>query len=78
MPRYYFHIREDRRVIEDHEGAECPDAKSAVDEAVLAAREMVSDMLACGMTVDGEELLICDEYGRQIANVPIKSAFLLN
>lgn len=78
MPRYYFHIRENRRIIEDSDGAELPDLASAKQEAVLAARELLTDMLRCGMTIDGEEFLICDEYGNQVAKIPIKSAFLLN
>jgi Domain of unknown function (DUF6894) len=42
MPRYYFHIEDDRTEI-DHEGVELRDTAAARDEAVRAAGEILRD-----------------------------------
>jgi hypothetical protein len=40
MPRYYFHIEDDRLEV-DHVGVELPDLKTARDEAVSAAGQIL-------------------------------------
>ena len=41
MPRYFFHIRDDDRLIRDDEGAELPDLAAARKEAALSAQEIL-------------------------------------
>ena len=40
MPRYYFHIEDDRTLI-DHIGVDLPDLEAARDEAVRAAGQLL-------------------------------------
>jgi hypothetical protein len=42
MPRYYFHVEDDRREI-DQIGVELPDLQAARQEAVRAASEILRD-----------------------------------
>ena len=48
MPRYYFHVEDDRTQI-DQTGVELPDLKAARDEAVGAAGEILRDGAAEGL-----------------------------
>jgi hypothetical protein len=77
MPRFFFHIRAAGEIAEDTDGAELPDIAAANDEAVLAARELLADMLRRGEVVDGQEFVICDELGHEIATVPFRSVIRL-
>jgi ABC-type taurine transport system substrate-binding protein len=48
MPRFYFHIDDDRTHI-DHVGVELPDLQAARDEAVSAAGQILRDGGAKGL-----------------------------
>lgn len=74
MTRYYFHTRDGVDYTEDQEGTELPDLDSARHEAVLAAREMLAEMLLAGKVVNGKVFEIADEAGTVVAVVPFKSA----
>ena len=45
MPHYYFQIRDGDDLIRDDEGIELPDLSAARREAVLSARDIVSDAI---------------------------------
>ena len=45
MTRYYFHIRDDDRLLEDEEGVDLPSLGAARKEAVLSARELVAESI---------------------------------
>jgi hypothetical protein len=45
MPRYYFDVRHDGRVIADSEGEELPDIEAAKREAALAAIHLAKEFL---------------------------------
>jgi len=74
MPKYYFHMREHERFVEDPDGVELPDIGAAHHEALKAAREILSELVAKGKPIDGQEFVICDETGRRIAAIPFRSA----
>jgi len=69
MPRYYFHIRRHEDVIEDREGVELPSDREAMDEAIKAAREMLSERILKGETVDGDEFDVRDETGTELFSI---------
>jgi hypothetical protein len=48
MPRFYFDIREDDRLVSDDEGNDLPNIDAAEREAVLVATEIVSDKVKRG------------------------------
>jgi hypothetical protein len=48
MPRYHFHVREFGRLVIDPEGLNLPTVSAARDEAVKAAREIMSERLMRG------------------------------
>jgi len=77
MPRYYFHVREGNRVMEDPDGGAFLDLQAARDEALAAAREMLAERLKAGRVLDGQQIDICDEAGATLATVRFREAFEL-
>lgn len=73
MPRYYFNVREHDRLEKDLEGAEFATDDLAYEEAVMAAREMMSEKVLQGAIVDGQVFEVTDADGRVIHTVPLKS-----
>ena len=71
MPRFYFHIREGDKRIEDPEGLVLPNADAAKQEAVKAAREMLAARLMAGEELDGATLEIWT-HQRLVAAIPFK------
>lgn len=72
MTRFYFHLRDSREYMEDTEGVELPDLHRAIEEAELAAREMMSEMVLRGEAIDGEIFEIADSTGVILARVQWK------
>ena len=77
MPKFYFHLRQGKDLIEDPEGVELPDVAAAHEEAIGAAREIMADRVKVGKVVNGEEFVICGEAGQPIATIPFKAALHL-
>lgn len=74
MTKFFFHTRNGNDYTEDQEGTDLPDLDSARHEAILAAREMMAEMLIEGKIVNGKVFEIADERGTIVAVVPFKSA----
>ena len=72
MPRYYFHIEHEGRTILDREGIELADLDEAREEAVAAARQLISDHVLRGRAVDGRRFVITDEGGTVLTEVSFK------
>jgi len=70
MARYFVHQRSPTVFIEDQEGEEQPDLESAVREAVLAAREIMSERVLDGRIPDRSQFEISDACGVIQAVVP--------
>jgi hypothetical protein len=64
--------------IEDPDGVDLPDVGAAHAEAIKAARQMVAEMVIKGRPIDGEEFLINDDTGKQVARIPLRSAIHLD
>jgi hypothetical protein len=74
MPKYHFHIREQGQIIEDPDGMDLPDKIAACNEAVQAAREILSDVVRKGRPIESREFVICDAAGNEVAVVPFGPA----
>ena len=72
MPRYYFHIEHEGRTILDREGIELADLDEAREEAVAAARQLISDYVLRGRAADGRRFVITDEGGTILAEVSFR------
>jgi hypothetical protein len=73
MPRYYFHVREHDAFRADPEGTELPSDDLAYEEAILAAREMLSEKVLTGDVIDGQVFEIMNDVGELVHTLPLKS-----
>jgi hypothetical protein len=71
MGRFYFHLKDGDKLIEDPEGADLPDLDAARREALLAACELLSEAIKFGKTKVPEAFVIADEAGRAVATIPL-------
>ncbi|KQW30809.1 hypothetical protein ASC71_00450 [Rhizobium sp. Root1240] len=73
MPRYYFHVRRHDVFEEDPMGLEFPSLDVAHNEAVLAAREMISEKVLTDEVIDAQSFEITAEDGDVLDTVPFRS-----
>ena len=66
MPRFFFHVRDGADLNQDLEGQECADAEAARREAVSANREMISERLLHGGSLNHRQIEIADETGHVV------------
>jgi hypothetical protein len=66
MPRYFFHIREGSDLSRDTEGQELPDTEAARAEAINSGREILSEKLLHGGSLDHRQIEIADETGHVV------------
>jgi hypothetical protein len=71
MARFYFHLQEGGNLLEDSDGTDLPDVDAARLEAILAARDILSDAIRTGRGKVAEAFVIADEAGRKIDVVPL-------
>jgi hypothetical protein len=71
MGRFYLHVKEGDEVFPDEEGIELPDVEAARREALLSARELVSQAIKAGRTTFPEAFVIADEAGRPLEVVSL-------
>ena len=69
MSRYYFHLRLVDRVIADQDGIDFPDATSARQEALTAARQILADAIRFGSEDIPQAFVITDGEGRELETV---------
>lgn len=69
MPRYFFNVDE---LDTDPEGSELHDLKAARAEAVLAARELLTECIFAGRDVVPLKILITDEAGQVLDTIHIR------
>ncbi|MGV1777147.1 DUF6894 family protein [Agrobacterium fabrum] len=73
MPRYFFHVRDAEGLSVDMEGAILSTDEQARQEAVQAAREMLSEKILKDEVVDGSSFEVIRGDGHLIARIPLKS-----
>jgi hypothetical protein len=69
MARFYFHLQDADELHTDPEGTDLPDVDAAKREALLAARDILSDAIKTGKSKVPEAFVIADEAGRKVAVV---------
>jgi hypothetical protein len=74
MTQFFFHIRDESRLIEDGKGLDLPDLDSALAEALSAARKILARFPDGGPTLESKEFEICDAAGRVLAELPLHQA----
>lgn len=74
MKWFYFHIVAVRGLIRDEEGSELADLDAPNAEAILDARELMSDAVLRGHDISRQTLQICDETGMVLRNMVFADA----
>jgi hypothetical protein len=69
MPRYFFHLEDDRTQLKDEEGMALPDAEAAWYQAVRSARDLIKADLHLGSSWRGRRLEIEDDQGLPVDQV---------
>ena len=69
MPQFYFHVRDADGLNRDLEGQDLADLETARREAVSTAREILSEKLLHGGSLNGRTIEITDEAGQVLAKV---------
>ena len=73
MPLYFFHIRSGGDLIRDLEGVELENAFQAMEEAEVAAREILSMKVRHGEVVNGDQFEIVDAEGSLVFRIPFRA-----
>jgi uncharacterized protein DUF6894 len=71
MKRFYFHLCWREQVLTDQDGADFADLSAARHEALLAARQILSDAIMSGKEEIPERLVIADGQGRTLEVLPL-------
>jgi len=69
MPRYFFHVREGQTLNRDEEGQDLPNAEAARHEAVNSIREILSEKLLHGGSLNHRSIEIADETGHVVDEI---------
>jgi hypothetical protein len=69
MCTYYFHVRDEIGLVQDQDGIDLPDLRTAAAEAMRSAREYVADGCSALTNASFE---IADDSGRIVLSVPIQ------
>ncbi|TCR00417.1 hypothetical protein [Neorhizobium sp. JUb45] len=78
MPRYFFNYRINSILEKDPEGAELPSDTAALDEARLAARELLAAKVRQGEWVDGDAFEVTLADGTVVHTLPLRSVLKLD
>ena len=74
--RFYFHIRDQNRVIPDEEGSELSGIAAARHEARASAMDFAMDDLRSGRMIDDRQIEIVNEAGTILESVTVRDAIL--
>ena len=75
MPQFYFHIQGCDDLVKDDEGIDLADLAEAKSEAIMAARDILSDAIRAGEEFDHTKaFVIADEQGRHLMSVLLTDA----
>lgn len=73
MPFYWFNLRAESGVHEDAVGQELPTDTAALEETVIAARELVLQRVRRGEAVGNDAYEVCTEAGDLVHRVTLRS-----
>jgi hypothetical protein len=71
MPRYFFHLTDGKRVLNNHKGVDLAGDAAARDNAAVLARDLKHGAAMPGWNWDGWFVAVIDQHGKAIAEVPI-------
>ncbi len=74
MARFYFHIRKGDDLVTDPEGVEVPNSEIVRDEAIEAARDLLSEGDLQGLDRRGWAFEVADESGQTVLTLPFSEA----
>jgi hypothetical protein len=74
MPRYFFNIVDHDRTHVDPQGVELASLDEVRHEAIVSAREMMSEAVLRGGAANGRQFVVTDESGAVVAEIPFKDA----
>ena len=74
MPHLFLHLHHGRERVEDLEGADFDSLEAAREEAVAAAREIMSDRVRSGQSPNDSQFEIADESGKILLMFPFHDA----
>ncbi|EUB98040.1 hypothetical protein PMI07_006354 [Rhizobium sp. CF080] len=77
MPRYYFHVRKDGILEKDPDGTELATPGIAYEEAIKAAREIISEKVLKGDIIGDHQFEITTDDGTVAKVVPFRSSLNL-
>ena len=77
MQRVYYHVQSQTGLLRDREGSDVTSLDEARDEAIQAAREMMSAAILCGRAAGCERsFVIADEAGTVLTIIPFTDALI--
>ncbi len=71
MPRYYFKLTDGKNLLSNHQGIELPGNSAALTDAAALADDLRRGTRMPGWKWDGWFVVITDEHGRKVDEVPI-------
>lgn len=73
MPRYFFHVYDDI-IAQDEEGLELPDLAAARLNALIGARDLITEQVRHGYIVLSHWIDVVDEQGEKVLVVTFRDA----
>jgi hypothetical protein len=73
VSRFYLDVLDGDQVLQDLEGIDFADCKTAVAEAVAGARDLVAHGIMQNQDVSGQTFIIRDNHGEMVATVPFRN-----
>jgi hypothetical protein len=70
MPRYFFHLTDGKRVLDNHKGVDLPGNAAARDDAAVLARDLKHAKMP-GWNWSGWFVAIVDAHGKKIDEISI-------
>ena len=74
MPRYFFHVYDGEKATIDEEGIELPDEAAVREEALVAARELMSDGMLTGKDRTAWRVEVCTMTACPLLMIPFSEA----
>lgn len=71
MARYFFRLTDGNQVLNNHRGIDLPGPAAAREDAVALARDLRLGTVMPGFNWGGWFVLVVDEHGHQVDEVPI-------
>jgi hypothetical protein len=71
MPRYYFHLTDGKKVLNNHKGLDLPGNAAAREDAVALARDLKHGVAMPNWNWAGWFVAIIDEHGHKVDEVPV-------